>query len=108
MSQADNSEDPPNNYGSDYYYTEYGEEYEEYGNYGEYEETYNYEDASEGICSFKSTFYLGEKFTKLLANLSFFKIGEFFIIYISRWPKSGRSIIGASTSTAANHYYHNY
>ena len=42
------SEDPPNNYGSDYYYTEYGEEYEDYGNYGEYEETYNYEDASEG------------------------------------------------------------
>ena len=42
------SEDPPNNQGSDYYYTEYGEEYEDYGNYGEYEETYNYEDASEG------------------------------------------------------------
>ena len=60
------SEDPPNNYGSDYYYTEYGEEYEEYGNYGEYEETYNYEDASEGICSFKSTiviffFHIGRK-----------------------------------------------
>ena len=44
------SEDPQGDY---YYYAEYGEEYgDNYKDYGNYEETYNYEDASEGIYKF--------------------------------------------------------
>ena len=77
----------------DYYYAEYGEEYGNYENYGygNYEETYNYEDASEGMST-------GGKL-KIKINYLF----PFF-----RWTKSWGSIFDITTCPSSyNNYYNN-